>query len=98
MTIDENIIKVVEKAVITILTKHLTAIDKKIESLKVETPQEPDLAAIELKDAANRLKISIPKLKQLINTGEIKAFTPPGGRLKIVNVSLNDYIRKEAGM
>ena len=97
MSIEENIIKTVSNAVEKVLTSKLKEIEKEIAALKAAQKEKraaPELMLI--KDAAARLKISKPKVKALIEAGELKTITPPGGRMKILESSLNEYIAREA--
>lgn len=45
-------------------------------------------------EARKRLGVNKNSLNELVEAGEIMTATPPGGRSKIVENSLNEYIQK----
>ena len=93
MTIEGMIIKAAKQAIKEELTPKFKWLEREISALKAEKQKKdatPELLLI--KDVAERLKISKPKVKALIDTGVLKTITPPGGRVKILESSLNEYI------
>ena len=93
MTIEETIAKAVTQSIEKKLIPKLTAIEREITALKAEKQKkevEPKLLLV--KEAAEKLKVTKPKIRELIKAGVLKTITPPGGRVKILEESLNRYI------
>lgn len=75
----------------------ISALRVEVAALKNQATQNaPAENLILMKDAKARLGVSMPKLKAIIAGGKIKTATPPDGRPKVVETSLNAYIEQLA--
>jgi len=93
MTIEEMIIKAAKQAIKEELTPKFKWLEREITALKAEKQKkevEPKLLLV--KEAAEKLKVTKPKIRELIKAGVLKTITPPGGRVKILEESLRNYI------
>jgi len=93
MTIEELIIKSAKQAIKEELTPKFKWLEREISALKAEKQKkevEPKLLLV--KEAAEKLKVTKPKIRELIKAGVLKTITPPGGRVKILEESLRNYI------
>ncbi|MBR3723430.1 MAG: helix-turn-helix domain-containing protein [Selenomonadaceae bacterium] len=99
MSIEELIEKAVQKAVKDAVKAEIVGLRKEIQALKaanVKEQKETPARLLQLKEVSERLQISKPKVKELITAGDLRTVTTPGGRLKIVEASLNEYVEKMA--
>ena len=71
----------------------LTRIEAMLAKMSVQTdaPSEP-MKLITLQEAQKRLIVNPSRLKELIDGGDLATVTTPGGRRKVVESSLNNYI------
>lgn len=98
--IDEAIQKIFIKALEARILPKLDAIEREIRALKESKKEkvfEEKMCFLLPEEAEERLKMSRPTLNKLLKSGKLKTQISPGGRVKILESSLNEYIRTEAG-
>lgn len=94
-----SIEEIIAKKVVAAIMPKLDALDKKMDALKArEKTVEERLNFLLPEEAEARLKVSRPTLNKLIKDGELKVSVSPGGRVKILDISINEYIAKEVGL
>jgi len=101
MTIEDAIVKAVDKAVENAIKPYYNALMKELSELKAKQKTEntsEKMSFLLPGEAAERLKVSRPTLDKLIKDGNFKTSTSPGGRRRILESSVNEYIAREAGL
>lgn len=99
--IDEAIRRIVNEAVgESVGTYHLffNMILKELKELKEVQTKSEQLRFLLPEEVEERLKVSRPTLNKLIKAGNFKTSISSGGRIKILESSVNEYIAKEAGL
>ncbi len=98
-TIDEMIAKSVSKVVeaelkrlLQPLHKQINDISKKLDKLNNEESTEHE-RLITISEASDRLKVNINTINKMISSGIIISKHTPNGRRKILESSLNNYLR-----
>ena len=100
-TVEQMIAEAVSKAVakevqelLKPISKQLTTLIEEVEKKQKETGNGSELKLITLLEARKRLMVSNRKINELCLAGELKVAHMPQGRRKIVEKSLEEYIRR----
>ena len=101
-SLDEHIAAVVEKATQKAMDKILKSLDEKVSKIIEKHMTEKETmqsmggteTLITVKEASKALGINQSKVQELIKEGEIRMVNPPGCRGKIIQSSINSYIKR----
>ena len=85
----DRLIKNLDKEISEIITKHLARLEAQA-TTKTEN-------LVTAKDASDALGVNLAKVQELIKAGELMVVTTPGGRKKIIQSSINSYIKRLLG-
>lgn len=85
----DRLIKNLDKEISEIITKHLARLEAQA-TTKTEN-------LVTAKDASDALGVNLAKVQELMKAGELMVVTTPGGRKKIIQSSINSYIKRLLG-
>lgn len=85
----DRLIKNLDKEISVIITKHLARLEAQA-TTKTEN-------LVTAKDASDALGVNLAKVQELMKAGELMVVTTPGGRKKIIQSSINSYIKRLLG-
>ena len=85
----DRLIKNLDKEISEIITKHLARLEAQA-TTKTEN-------LVTAKDASDALGVNLANVQELMKAGELMVVTTPGGRKKIIQSSINSYIKRLLG-